>query len=478
MAGSTYFTRTDGTPTSDGTKATVSFWVKPSQMPSSGEEGLFEIRDASITSSFDITWSNGRIWYGALHGSWVGSLIPYAKFDDSSAWYHIVAVYDSAQSTDYERMILYVNGKNVRTDYGGYSTSTYVAQDKNLLALSTSGYVQNWGRYAVGSAILDGYMAQCVYVDGAVYQASTFGSTDATTGEWKPKSDGEIRSAVTFGDQGCLLSFQNASYPGYDYQTSDRSGTTNDYAKSGSGYQTQDNPSNNFVTLNSHFASTGSSSSVAKTLTYANLAGYPAGNNGLAANMGASKGKWYWEARPVAAYAMMGIMSGSASGLGTYDADYANGFTTYGGNKAIMVGTAGSYLQLMNVTTSDTSWGTALNESTDVLGVAVDLDNNNIYFSVNGVWQNSGVPTSGATGTGAVAITVQTGFPPLGEEVWLPAMNTFSGSATVQFNFGQGYFATTSVGATNADDAGLGVFKYDVPAGYYALCTKNLKTYG
>ena len=39
--------------------------------------------------------------------------------------------------------------------------------------------------------------------------------------------------------------------------------------------------------------------------------------------------------------------------------------------------------------------------------LAVDLDNNNIYFSVNGVWQNSGVPTSGATGTGAVAITVQ-----------------------------------------------------------------------
>ena len=28
-----------------------------------------------------------------------------------------------------------------------------------------------------------------------------------------------------------------------------------------------------------------------------------------------------------------------------------------------------------------------------------------LYFSKNGTWQNSGVPTSGATGTGAVSIT-------------------------------------------------------------------------
>ena len=32
--------------------------------------------------------------------------------------------------------------------------------------------------------------------------------------------------------------------------------------------------------------------------------------------------------------------------------------------------------------------------------LVVDMDNNYIYFAKNGVWQNSGVPTSGATGTG------------------------------------------------------------------------------
>ena len=51
-------------------------------------------------------------------------------------------------------------------------------------------------------------------------------------------------------------------------------------------------------------------------------------------------------------------------------------------------------------------------------------------------------------------------------------------TAKVEVNFGNGYFGTTSTGTTEEDDAGIGQFKYDVPAGYYALCTKNIKAYG
>jgi hypothetical protein len=61
-------------------------------------------------------------------------------------------------------------------------------------------------------------------------------------------------------------------------------------------------------------------------------------------------------------------------------------------------------------------------------------------------------------------------------------VNTFSSRGyyasandyTWSMNFGNGYLGTTSHGETNADDAGIGLFKYDVPAGYYALCTTNL----
>jgi len=41
-------------------------------------------------------------------------------------------------------------------------------------------------------------------------------------------------------------------------------------------------------------------------------------------------------------------------------------------------------------------------------------------------------------------------------------------------NYGNGYFGTTAVSTGNQDDAGEGDFEYDVPAGYYTLCTTNL----
>ena len=66
------------------------------------------------------------------------------------------------------------------------------------------------------------------------------------------------------------------------------------------------------------------------------------------------------------------------------------------------------------------------------------------------------------------------------QQVWFPAFGDWDStwSAIWQVNFGNGYFGTTAVSSTNADDAGIGSFEYDVPTGYYALCTKNLATYG
>ena len=58
--------------------------------------------------------------------------------------------------------------------------------------------------------------------------------------------------------------------------------------------------------------------------------------------------------------------------------------------------------------TDSSVWQIQYISTNDIIGVALDLDNNKIYFSINGTWQNSGVPTSGATGTGA-AFTVDSG---------------------------------------------------------------------
>ena len=99
----------------------------------------------------------------------------------------------------------------------------------------------------------------------------------------------------------------------------------------------------------------------------------------------------------------------------------------------------------------------------------------NLYFSKNGTWQNSGVPTSGATGTGAIDIT-QGAYITNPLNAWFPAVcgDSNGQNYTWSTNFGNGYFGTTAVSSAESDDAGIGSFEYDVPAGYYAICTDNL----
>jgi len=67
----------------------------------------------------------------------------------------------------------------------------------------------------------------------------------------------------------------------------------------------------------------------------------------------------------------------------------------------------------------------------------MDLDNNKLYFSVNGTFQNSGDPTSGATGTGAIAIAAnKTYFFVVGDST--------PHAITNEMNFGSPPFAISS----------------------------------
>ena len=110
----------------------------------------------------------------------------------------------------------------------------------------------------------------------------------------------------------------------------------------------------------------------------------------------------------------------------------------------------------------------------DIIGVAMDLDNNKIYFSKNGTWQNSGDPESGATGTGsAFTITASSSTP---DGVYYFAGGKRSNDTVkLNWNFGSPSF-TISSGNTDAD--GYGNFEYAVPSGYFSLNTKNLAEYG
>ena len=171
-----------------------------------------------------------------------------------------------------------------------------------------------------------------------------------------------------------------------------------------------------------------------------------------------SSGKWYVEHKVSANSGFVGI--------GIIDTDdYANDTNiNYSGENAnsVMVYSSTGNKWINN---SESSYGDSYTTN-DIIGIAMDLDNNKIYFSKNGTFMNSGDPTSGATGTGA--IDIPTGGS--GEFFILPSVY----NATVQCNFGNGFFGTTAISSEGTNASGIGKFEYDVPTGYTALSTKGL----
>ena len=119
--------------------------------------------------------------------------------------------------------------------------------------------------------------------------------------------------------------------------------------------------------------------------------------------------------------------------------------------------------------THGASWTTS-----NIVMVAIDADNNNIYFGTDGQWADGSGNNDEANPTSAISFTntmITDGvvFPAFGD------LSTNSPEPAAQFNFGNAPF---SISSGNADAAGFGNFEYAVPSGYYALCTKNLNTYG
>ena len=59
--------------------------------------------------------------------------------------------------------------------------------------------------------------------------------------------------------------------------------------------------------------------------------------------------------------------------------------------------------------------------------------------------------------------------------IWFPATVYSGTAASGTLNLGNPPIAISS---SQADDNGYGNFEYDVPAGFYSLCTKNLAEHG
>lgn len=366
-----------------------------------------------------------------------------AVYRDVCAWYHLVLAVDTTQATASNRLKLYINGSEVTS----FTTNNNVAQNTDMAWNHI--WLHRIGASSGPSLYFDGSMASFYSIDGQALTPSSFGETDATTGIWKPKS-----YSGSYGTNGFFLKFENSASLG-----TDSSGNGNNFTVNGTPTQTVDTPSNVFCTLNPLIPiSSAPTFSLGNLRTESSTANWRQSGSTL----GVSTGKWYWEAKGVSGaewYGGIGIKKSSiASESNNYNfpTGYHDGAYSYfnGGNE---------YYNGSNSSSGFTSYAV-----TDVIGIALDLTNNFIYYHKNGTWQNSGVPTSGATGTGGRAVT--------SGETWLPFVTTHAGG--FDMNFGNGRFGTTAISSPYSDGAGLGKFQYAVPAGYYSLCTKNINSQG
>ena len=377
-------------------------------------------------------------------------------FRDVSAWYHFILAVDTTQSTESNRLKIYING----TQETSFSTSDYPSLNADFnFANNIAHYIGRSGYSSGSNSYFDGYMAEVVFIDGQQLDQTSFGEFDSDSPNiWKPKDV----SGLTFGTNGFYLDFENASSLGADVSGNSNNFTVNNLT---SVDQSTDTCTNNFATLNPLNAASGGTF----TLDQGNLRvkGADAIEGYTSSTIGFSQGKWYFECESnfntqgVVGITFDGGLSRVADDVrqDRYpgDAPYSYGYIFSNGNKV--------------TNSSSSSYGNSL-ATGDILGVAIDLDNGFLYFSKNGTFQNSGDPTSGSTGTGGIALTGSgsTGFcfVTVGD-------NNNAGYGQIDFNFGSPFFAISS---GNSDANGYGNFEYSVPSGYYSINTKNLAEFG
>ena len=347
-------------------KWTWSGWVKRAKL--GADQGIIgnKRNDNNTNSRFRLFFkSNDKLAWECKDsgGSDDNSFETNMLFRDTNAWYHIVFIYDSDNSTETDRMKCYVNGKDVRTELGGFSSVNEVGSGFGTLwSSAVANYLGTAGNSSGIAMQFEGLMSHCHLTYGYRYEASTFGSFDSTTGEWKINTS----PSVTYGSQGYFLLKDGNS-------VTDQSGEGNNYTVTGTLTDLKDNPSNVFATFNpldNYYP--------AMTLSYGNTRAVTIQNKYTytPTTLGMTSGKYYAEIKCTAQSAsqdamVIGITS-TPSGATTNElGHFANDWGYYADS--------GGYRN--NDTT--TSYGAAWTHGA-IICIAVDLDNNKLYFRRDG----------------------------------------------------------------------------------------------
>ena len=455
-----YLTRTQTT--GDQKTWTFSAWVKRGEIATNTI--MSYASSASNNPRADIAFNSDDILFvgvnptGLTWYEWKTT----AKFRDCNGWYHVVVSMDTTQAVDTDRLKIYVNG--VAQTFSG----TLPTEDFDT-GWNVSGNVNAIGRYQQGGTYYywTGLMSNIVFVDGLAYGPTEFGEVDSTSGIWKFKAP----AGLTYGTNGFWLKGENSGALG-----TDSSGEANTFAvAAGTPTQAIDTPSNVMATLNPNYQSTFHATSravLANGNTKWTGTSDSTSQNGIISTIGASKGKFYLETKFIGTWdALLGVAKDDfgmmTAGTGGLQSVGWYGLMT----NLSATGGAGMTWYTNNSATGDK--GSTLT-SGDIIMMAIDIDNNFLYFGRNGTWEESGDPTSGATGTGATSTLAS-------DTTYLVACSNYGYNIanSFEFNFGNGYFGTTVISSAGTSSTGDdSIWEYDCPTGYYGLNTKNINTYG
>ena len=441
--------RTNGTPTNNS-KWTFSCWLKRTKL----SYGDAFILDGYVSGNdrfkFAFQSANKLEIWNSNGGSDDTKLDVNAReFKDTHGYYHFVLSMDATLTTAADRFKIYINGIR-ETNFG---SNINPPQDSTEFVINQNGATVSIGDYYGGSNGFDGIMSHVHFIDGTAYDADTFGETDTTSGEWKIKTS----PSVTYGNNGYFILKDGNNLSGST--VSDQSGNSNDFTVSGTLSNTQDCPSNIFNTININHADYDVSTIAAGATSVYRSGSGPwksvYGNIGMHNGYGKYYMEFYYDTGSevnfgISDFKKAGNIEKTERGNDTWAGAYANSYG-YQNNGAL----------ISNGTTTG-SWGSTYTTG-DYMGMAVDMENLKIYFHKNGVYQASGDPSNG---TGGVTINAPV-------IAYMPTMAV--SNAEIAGNFGNGAFGSTQLTGTTYQGAGnLGVFKYQVPTGYTALCTKGL----
>ena len=429
---------------------TFSTWVKTSAVESDRQE-LLGAGGSSDQNHILIEQQGGlSIWH--YTGSFTTKITTSALLRDPSAWMHLVCAVDTTQGTESNRIKLYING----VQQTSLSETNYPDQnfDFDFMQNGTTTYIGRRGHEA--GYRLNSYLAETVFIDGQQLDPTSFGEFDSDSPTiWKPIDV----SGLTFGNAGFYLDYEDSSALGNDVSGNDNDFTVNNLTAID---QSTDTCTNNFATGNPLLKNP------SNTLTFSEgnlkiVTDASSRQNGFS-TIGVTTGKWYGEFK-LSSDANNKAMIGIANGSGASETSRNN---SYLGTETGTVSVYNSGTKYIDGSSS--SYGNSYSAG-DIIGIALDLDNSAVYFSIDGTFQNSGNPTSGASKTGAISFTK-------GDDFWFMGFgdgSTSGAAVTWEANFGSPPYAISSC---NADGNGYGNFEYSVPSGYYALNTKNLAEFG